>query len=67
MGEGGTPALEAMKKRFQESYQEELRRQRENADQIGPLCLKRAKIRKGGRKEFRAELGKHLQRVGGKG
>ena len=48
-------------------YQEQLQRQREYADQVGPLCLKRAKIRKGGRKEFRAELGKHLQRVGGKG
>jgi hypothetical protein len=47
-----------------ENYQEMLQRQRENADHIGPVCLKRAKIRKGGRKEFRAELGKHLRRVG---
>ena len=49
-----------------ENYQETLQRQREYADHMGPVCVKRVKIRKGGRKEFRAELGKHLRRVGSK-
>ncbi len=45
-------------------YQEQLQRQRENADQIsGPLCIKRAKIRKGAAREFQSELRKHLSRV----